>query len=69
MSCFAIYTKHNNRQAMVYQYNVTDPADCERAKNLALNFARREHAAGFPCSVEQFHMLDTVGILVHDTEG
>jgi len=68
MSCFSVYIKTTNRQIRVFHHEYTDKNDRQRAQKLAVEFADKQHGAGYPCVVEQFHISDSVGVEIHDTE-
>ena len=56
MSCYAVFK--DDKQIRVYPYDALVPGDWARAERLAFDLARKSHAAGRPCTVEQFHMAD-----------
>lgn len=64
MSCYAVF--HESRQLRVFHYDVLSLCDWTRASDLAFEFAKRQHVAGYPCTVERFHMCD-VGVTVFNT--
>ena len=67
MNCYVIWDKRTNYTLKVYPYFTTIKDDWKRAEQLALNFAHKNHAAGYPTIVEVFHMC-SVGKQVLDTE-
>lgn len=60
MACFAIF--HNARQVRVFSFELGSYRDRERAKRLALEFAQKSTAAGYPSTVEEFG-LSGVGVV------
>jgi hypothetical protein len=64
MNCYAVFSK--NKQLRVFAYSILNLTDWVRASDLAFEFAKRMHAAGYPCTVERFHMCD-VGTTVLNT--
>ena len=67
MNCYAVWLKTPNRQLRVFAYEPFKEDDWKRAETLALDFAKQNHNAGYPCIVELFNLSD-VGKQVFDTE-
>lgn len=67
MSCFIVWLKEPNRQLKVFPYDIVSKSDAERAKKLAIEFARSQHQFGYPCAVEDMGLVN-VGVLVFDSE-
>lgn len=67
MSCFIVWLKAPNKQLKVFAYDIVSKPDAERAKKLAIEFARSQHQVGYPCAVEDMGLVN-VGVLVFDTE-
>jgi hypothetical protein len=67
MSCYSVFDQKTNKQIRVFHYEITNPVDRQRAKRLAFDMAHGMHKGGYPCTVEQFHILDTVGKQVLNT--
>ena len=61
MNCYSVFL--NNTQIRVFHYSILERDDWKRAENLALDFADKNNQAGYPCTVEQFHMCG-VGVTV-----
>jgi hypothetical protein len=64
MTCFAVF--HQSKQLRVFAYQFNSFRDRERAKRLAHEMADQNHAAGYPCEVEEFG-LSGVGCTVYRT--
>jgi hypothetical protein len=67
MNCYAVFLKSTNEQLRVFQYSIIEKADYIRAGKLAFNLAHDMHRAGYPCTIERFHICD-VGVQVEDTD-
>jgi len=67
MFCYAVFTKHDNKQIRVFSYSPLRDGDYKRAEKLARDLARNNHANGYPCTVERFAAC-SVGILDYDTD-
>ena len=65
MNYYSVFT--GNKQTRVFHYDVLITGDYLRAKELALDFAKSNHNAGYPSTVENFHMCD-VGRAVFNSE-
>jgi len=65
MTCYAVFDAKTNKQIRVFHYSL-GLDDVSRARKLAFEFANKNHANGYPCTVELFHMCD-VGKQVLDT--
>lgn len=60
MFCYAVF--HNDKQIRVFPYNSTGN-DWQRARTLAIEFAKRGEANGYAYSVEHFGATD-VGVTI-----
>lgn len=67
MFCYAVYTKHPNKQIRVFSYSTNTPNDWQRAEKLAIDFAEKQAENNYPCTVEFFGAC-SVGKLVYDTD-
>ena len=54
MNCYAVFL--NNKQIRVFEYSILESVDWKRAEKLAFEFALKNEAAGYPCTIEQFNM-------------
>lgn len=68
MACFVVYLKATNKQIRVFHFDLFDNNDMKRADNLAVDFAMKQHANGYPCTIEQFTFSSDIGYHVFDTE-
>jgi len=67
MACYSVFLKATNKQIRVFHYDLLKHGDYMNAWARAVALANKNHDCGYPCTVEEFSVCDSVGKQIYDT--